>query len=165
MKNKTITLCYRKIIDINNNKSWDKLVFEDSFAEFKMQAQLYNQEKKYQTFAELLQNSKGAQNLHFLVSGAIVNYVSQLKEIIPDIANNLGKLFLKFDQFKFEIINAHISDITKFVICINFYSETLIWYDTIAPYLLLSKPNLMESNITLTEMVAIRPYLTIYSIK
>ena len=47
MPNRTITLCYRKVIDASAAKPWEKLVFEDSYTEFKMQAQLYNQEKKY----------------------------------------------------------------------------------------------------------------------
>lgn len=45
MANRTITLYYRKIIDATATKPRDKLVFEDSYTEFKMQAQLYNQEK------------------------------------------------------------------------------------------------------------------------
>lgn len=165
IEKRTITLCYRKLIDINSASAWDKLVFESAFQEFKMQAQLYNQDKKYNTFAQLLHHVKGAEQLHFLVSAATINYLKQLDSIIPDIANNIGKLFLKFEQFKFEIINAHVIDISKFIICINFYSEPLIWHDTIAPYLLLSKPNHIDRSDTLTEMVAIRPYLTIYSIK
>ena len=165
IEGRLITLCYRKLIDVNNTKAWDKLVFEDSFLEFKMQSQLYNQEKKYHTFGEIIQNVKGAENLHFLVSGAITNYINQLKQVIPDISNNLGKLFLKFENFRFEIINAHLTDISKYTICIYFYSETLVWHDTVAPYLLVSKANVESTNSVITEMVAIRPYLTISSLK
>ena len=164
MEKRIITFCYRKIIDINSNKAWDKLVFEHSFAEFKMQAQLYNQDKKYNTFAELLHHEKGAEQLHFLVSGAIINYLRKLNDVVPDIANNIGRPFLTFKQFKFEIINSDIRDIDKHVIAISFYSEPLIWHDTIAPYLLTSPTNETDGEI-LTDMVAIQPFLTIHSIK
>ena len=60
MPQKIITLCYRKIIDSSNKSPWDRFVYEDSFAEFKMQAQTYNQQSKFSTFAELILNAPGA---------------------------------------------------------------------------------------------------------
>jgi hypothetical protein len=164
MEKKIITLCYRKIIDINSVKPWDKLVFEDSYREFKMQAQLYNQERKYHTFSELVYNVKGAEKLHFLVSAAIINYLKQLHETIPDIANNIGRQFLSFKQFKFEIINSDLNDMTKHSVAINFYSEPLIWHETVGPYLLTSSFNAPEGEI-LTDLFAVQSFLTIHSIK
>ncbi|TCC93352.1 hypothetical protein EZ428_00855 [Pedobacter frigiditerrae] len=164
MEKRIITLCYRKIIDINCTKAWDKLVFEDSYQEFKLQAQFYNQDKKYNTFSELIYNVKGSEKLHFLVSGAIIDYLRQLNDVIPEIANNIGKPFLTFKQFKFEIINSDLRNIDKHVIAINFYSEPLIWHDTIASYLLTSPLTATEGDM-LTDMFAIQPFLTIHSIK
>ncbi len=89
-----IRLCYRKIIDASSQKMWDKYVFESSYTEFLMQSQLYNQEKKYNSFAELLINVPDAEKLHFLVSAAIGGYMQQLNGIVPDIIDNLGKHFL-----------------------------------------------------------------------
>jgi hypothetical protein len=164
MEKRIITLCYRKIIDINSYKAWDKLVFEDSYKEFKLQAQFYNQDKKYNTFSELAHHVKGAEKLHFLVSGAIIDYLRKLNDIVPDIANNIGKSFIMFKQFKFELINSDLNHIDKHVIAINFYSEPLVWHDTIAPYLLTSKIDETEGEV-LTDMFAIQPFLTIHSIK
>ncbi|RZK55978.1 MAG: hypothetical protein EOO87_06605 [Pedobacter sp.] len=164
MEKRTITFCYRKIIDLNNTKPWDKLVFEDSYKEFKMQAQFYNQDKKYNTFSELIHHVQGAEKLHFLVSGAIIDYLRKLNDLVPDIANNIGKQFLIFKQFKFEILNSDLSDIAKHQIAISFYSEPLIWQDTVAPYILTSPINATEGE-SLIDMVAIQPFLTIHSIK
>ncbi len=164
MDKRVITLCYRKIIDINSPKTWEKLVFEDSYLEFKMQSQFYNQEKKYTTFSELLHNVNGADKLHFLVSNAIIDYLRRLNEMIPDIVNNLGKQFLTFKQFKFEIVNSNINLKEKHVVAINFYSEPLIWHDTIASYLLTS-PMVIDGSEILTDLFAIQPFLTIHSIK
>ncbi len=163
MEKRTITLCYRKVIDINSTKPWDKLVFEDSYKEFKMQAQLFNQEKKHSTFSALLYNVKGAEQLHFLVSAAIINYLKQLNDVIPDIVNNIGRQFLTFKQFKFEIINSDLNDSSKHAIAINFYSAPLIWHDTIAQFLLTSPANLPKGEV-LTDLFTIQPFLTIHSI-
>lgn len=164
MKRK-ITLCYRKIVDINSTSTWERLVFTDSFTEFKMQSQYYNQEGKYYTFAELLHHIPNADKLHFLVSGAVINYIKQLNEIIPDITNNLGLHFLKFNQFRFEIINSDLRNIDKHVVAINFYSEELLHIDQIGDYLLTAKASNIENKPMLTDMFIITPYLTIYSVQ
>jgi len=38
-----IRLCYRKVIDVNSVNAWDKLVFNDTYTEFLLQSQFYNQ--------------------------------------------------------------------------------------------------------------------------
>ena len=45
MAKKIIRLCYRKVIDATSSKPWDKYVFENTYAEFLMQApvQLHGQ--------------------------------------------------------------------------------------------------------------------------
>ncbi|RZL21015.1 MAG: hypothetical protein EOO96_24530 [Pedobacter sp.] len=164
MEKKIITICYRKIIDINSKTPWEKLVFEDSFKEFKIQSQLYNQDKKHTTFSALLHEVAGAEKLHFLVSGAIIDYIRQLKDIVPDIVNNIGRHFLSFDKFKFEIINSDINNIEKHAVSICFFSHPLIWHNTIGQYLLTSPHNNSEGEI-LTNMFAIQPFLTIHSIQ
>lgn len=164
MTNRIITLCYRKIIDATATKPWDKLVFEDSYQEFKMQAQLYNQEKKYRSFAELRQHVPGAEKLHFLVSAAVIGYLQQLNETIPDILNNLGKHFLKFNRFQFEIINSDLQDQTKHQVAVNFYAEPLVWHDTIGNYLLVSDKQEVAGEI-ITHLLPLQPYLSIYSLQ
>jgi len=163
MANRIITLCYRKVIDSTATKPWDKLVFEDSYNEFKMQAQLYNQGKKYRTFAELLQNEPNAEKLHYLVSAAVIGYLQQLNEIIPDILNNLGKHFLKFEKFQFEIINSDLQDKTKHQVAFNFYTPPLVWHDTIQNYLLVSEKETGAGEI-LTNLFQLQAYLNIHSI-
>lgn len=166
MANKIIRLCYRKVIDASSQKQWDKYVFESSYTEFKMQAQFYNQQKKYNNFGELVQHVPGADKLHFLVSGAIVGYLQQLDGVVPDILNSLGKYFLTFINYRFEIINSDIQNKASHQVAINFFSEPLVWHDTINNCLLVSPVN---SKITddgvLTEMLELPPLLSIYSLK
>lgn len=162
-----IRLLYRKIIDVNSRTAWENYVFNDSYTEFLMQAQFYNQEKKYTTFGELITNVPNAEKLHFLVSGAIVGYLKQLNGNVPDILNSLGKHFLPFSNYKFEIINSDIKDKGKHQVAINFMSEPLTWYDTIDNQLLVSVNGLANSvnDEILIEQFSMQPFLSIYSLK
>lgn len=169
MRTRSIILCYRKIIDVNAAKPWDKLVFEDSYTEFKLQAQNFSHGTAYTSYADLIRNIPNAQQLPGLVTPAISNYIRQLNDITPDILNNIGRRFLRFNQFKFELINSDINDKSKHQISVNFYSDPLLWHETIANFLLVSteKENDLESeNLEiLTNLFQLQPYLTIYSIK
>lgn len=161
-----IRLCYRKVIDASSKKTWDKYVFESTCKEFIMQAQFYNQEKKYNTFGEIIMNVPTAEKLHFLVSAAVTGYIQQLKGIIPDILNNLGKHFLSFKDWKFEIINSDIKNKAAHKVAINFFSEPLTWYDTIDNYLLLSHLNGEKTDDgLLTHLLQLQPFLSIHSLK
>lgn len=166
MNKRIIRLCYRKIIDVSSQKAWDKYVFESSYAEFLLQAQFYNQEKKYTTFGELLLNAKGADKLHFLVSAAVTGYLQQLEGKVPDIQNNLGRHFLEFKNYRFEIINSDIKNKNAHQVAINFFSEPMIWHDTMGNYLLLSitKEEKKDDEI-LTELVQLQPFLSICALK
>ena len=155
MQKALIRLCYRKIIDATAVKPWEKFVFDDTYTEFLMQVQLYNQEKKYTSFSELLQHVPAAEKLHFLVSTAAIGYIRQLA----------GKLFLPFENFRFEIINSDIKDKTKHQVAINFYTDHLVWHDTIGNQLLVSVPGNMENDEILTEVFSLQPFLTVYSMK
>ncbi|UKT63162.1 hypothetical protein [Pedobacter mucosus] len=165
MAKKIITLCYRKIIDITNPNLWDKLVHEDSFIEFKMQSQFYNQENKYTTFAELNSNVAGSEKLHFLVSASITGYLRQLNGIIPDVLDNLGRRFLAFQNFKFELVNSDINDIEKHKVAINFFSDPITWHDTIDNHLLISQFKETKDDEIFTNLFQIQPFVSIHSIK
>ena len=161
-----ITLAYRKLVDANSTKPWDKLVFEDSYREFRMQAQLYNQQGQYRTFGELLHYVPGADKLHFLVGGSIGGYVQQLNGLVPDIVNNVGRYFLKFSRYQFELINSNLHDPSRHQVAINFYSEPMVWHHTVDNMLLVSENKAINAGEeALTYLFAIQPYLNIHSLK
>ena len=160
-----IRLCYRKVIDAASTRPWEKLVFDDSYQEFLMQSQFFNQEKKYTSFGQILQNVPGADQLHFLVSSAITGYVHQLNGRLPDIVNTLGRQFLSFNHYRFELINSDIKDRSKHQVAINFFTEQLSWHSTIGNHLLVSSNKVNDEGETLTDMFALQPFLSIYSIR
>ncbi|MBE7170915.1 MAG: hypothetical protein INR73_10015 [Williamsia sp.] len=165
MQNTLIRLCYRKVINNQATKPWEQYVFEDTYKEFLLQVQFYNQEKIYTSFGELVAQAPAAEQLHFLVSAAAVGYIKQLQGKVPDIANSLGRLFLPFENFRFEIINSDIRDRSKHQVAINFYTDQLVWHETIGYQLLVSVPGKQEGDETFTELFSLQPYLSIYSIK
>lgn len=161
-----IQLCYRRLIDVHAASLWDKMIFEDSYTEFLMQAQYYNQQKKYTRFSELVQHVAGADKLHFLVSTAIVGYVKQLNGVIPGIKNNLGKEFLPFKNFRCTIIDSDIQNKAAHHIAIDFFSDSLIWLDTIGDKLLVSADtNKQIEDEFITALFSIQPMLSICSFK
>lgn len=164
MPDRIITLCYRKIIDISATRPWEKLVFDDTYQEFRMQAQLYNQERRFRSFGELLQHAPGAEQLHFLVSAAARGYLQQLNGVVPDIVNNLGKHFLTFSKFQFEIINSDLLDKSRHQVAINFYADPLVWHETIDNFLLVSAKTEAVGEV-LTHLMQLQPYLSIYSLQ
>lgn len=161
---RSIRLCYRKIIDADSRKPWDRAVFDDTHLEFYMQAQRLDPDGKYPTFQELTENVPKADQLHYLASTAAVAYIRQLKDIVPDIANAYGKLCLPFKNFKFEIIQSHITDKSQHRIAIWFYSEPLTWIDTIGNQLLIAycgeNPVLNNQEME-TDMITLVPFLSI----
>lgn len=163
-----IRLTYRKIIDASAQKLWDKYVFDDTYMEFFMQAQFYNQENKYSTFQELLDNVPNADRLHYQTSTAAIGYIRQLNGLIPDIANTSGKLCLPFTQFKFEIIQSNVQNKEAHKVAILFYSDPLTWIDTLSNTLLIAygdqRDALREGKEVETDMITLQPYLSISSI-
>lgn len=163
--NRTIRFCYRKIIDTTSQKAWERLVHEDSFTELKMQAQRFNENGQFITFGEILQYNPSAEQLHFLVSSAILPYVKHLEDKVPDVLNTLGKHFLPFKNFRFEIINSHLADISKHCIAINFFSEPVIWLDTIGDKMIISLQTEPANDEWFTETISLQPFLSICSVK
>lgn len=162
-----IRLCYRKIIDASSQTAWDKYVFVDTYMEFYMQAQFYNQENKYTTFQELIDNVPNADRLHQLTSAAAIGYIRQLDGLIPDVTTRLGKLYLPFTQFKFEIIQSHVQHRDAHKVTISFYSEPLTWIATVNDQLLVANGDqrvaLQMGKEVDTELIALQPYLSISS--
>jgi len=170
MQKRVIILCYRKIIDSRSVKQWDKLVFESTYLEFKMQAQNFSQGTSYTSYAELIRNVPNAQRITGMVTPSVTGYIQQLGSIMPDILNNIGRRFLTFSKFQLEIINSDINDKDNHQVAINFYSEPLVWHDTIDNYLLISSHQpenqpIAENNCISTNLMQLQPYINISSLQ
>lgn len=163
--NAMITLCYRKIIDAQAALNWEQYVFEDSYKEFLMQFQFYNTEKKYTSFSSLIHENPAANKLHFLTEAAIAGYMNQLNNKIPDIKSVLGKTFLFFDYYRFEIIESDIKNKNKHTVAINFYTKPVRLLNTIGDVLLLALNEAANEQNVPTEMLRLQPFLSICNIQ
>lgn len=162
---KIIQIAYRKIITVKSTSSWEQFVFEDSYKEFRMQFQFYNASNNYATFSKLLADNPAADKLHFLVSSAVTGYIAQLGGKIPDVQNALGKTFLPFHLYRFEIIDSNIHNKNEHRIAIIFYSEPVQWIDSIGEQILLSTDTANDSfeNAIHTELLKLQPFISIHS--
>ncbi|WP_144885522.1 hypothetical protein [Lacibacter cauensis] len=165
MQQKVIRISYTKRINSSNTALWDQHVLNSSWQELLMQAQFYNQQQ-HTTFRQLVQQVPSAEKLHFLVSTSVVGYLRQLNGIVPDVYSKRGVPFLPFNDFKFEIIDADFADKNTFEIQVTFYSDPLIWHETIGDTLLLSpaaEPPTKDG--ALTQLLQLQPSIEIYSYK
>lgn len=163
-----ITISYRKVIDSTAEKAWDKMVFDDSYLEFKMQAQNYTQGTQITSYAELTRTNTNANKMAGMITPAITGYIQQLGDVLPDILNNSGRRFLRFNRFQLEIINSDINDKAKHQIAVNFFTGPLIWHDTVGNFLLVSDHHaetISEGDEIRTNLFELQPFLNVYTIK
>ncbi len=129
-----IKLCYTKVIDAASSLSWDKAVFEDTYREFFMQAQQFDQEKQYDTFQQILAHKPNADGMHYLVSTAAKGYLLQLNGLFPDVFDSQGKRVIPFKNFKFEIVDSSVSNKGLHKVAIHLFSEPLFWVDQLSAH-------------------------------
>jgi hypothetical protein len=125
-----IKLAFRIVINKNSPTKWEKLIWEDTYKEFLMQSQLYNDKADpAKTFRQLLSRDEKAEKLHFLVSTAAHPYLLQWKDLVYFMPDNLGNNFMPFEQYKFDIIDSNIYDQQAHEIGITFYSPLITLID------------------------------------
>ncbi|MCB0600521.1 MAG: hypothetical protein KDC28_04815 [Saprospiraceae bacterium] len=122
-----IQLAYRKVIDVHSTAIWERDLFADTYSEFCMQAQFYDQSGELATFDELVKAFPRAEKLHGLVSTVAIGYLRKLGQTIPDLVNLAGKPWIPFEQFGFEIIGSHRQKRGEHRVAITFYSKEMLW--------------------------------------
>ncbi len=160
-----IQLAYRLVIDSNSTFVWDKYVFEDTYQEYLLQHQQFNsKENPKKTFRELLADNEKAEKLHYLVGIAAANYAQQLKGNLYRVTDILGNNYFPFINYRLDIINTDIEDISKHKIGITFYSPLLTYLGMVGNHYLLSK-NTEESNEFETFMMTAQSGLSVCYLK
>jgi len=122
-----IQLAYRKVIDVHSTVEWEHDLFVDTYHEFCMQAQFYDQSGALATYEELVRAFPRAEKLHGLVSTAAIGYLRKLNQTIPDVVNLSGKPWIPFENFQFEIVGSHRHLRDKHRVAITFFSKEVLW--------------------------------------
>jgi hypothetical protein len=91
-----IKLAFRIVIDQNSEIVWDKYIFEDTYFEYKIQHQVFDdKENPVKNYWELLRKNPHAERIPFLLSSAVVNYVAQLNGEVKSLPDVLEILFFR----------------------------------------------------------------------
>lgn len=158
---KKIKLAFRIVIDHQSNMIWDRYVFDDTYFEYKIQHQVFDdKENPVKNYWELLQKNPNAERIPFLLSGAADNYIRQLGGIIRSLPDVLGTTFFTFENYKVDLVSSHLEDPSKHKIGITFYSPAFLLIDIIDGKYLLSK-EVNKDNGFETFMFAFHPQVSI----
>lgn len=135
-----IRLAFRIVIDHNSEMIWDRYIFEDTYFEYKIQHQVFDdQHDQVKNYWELLAKNQNADKIPFLLSSAVTNYITQLNGEIKSLPDVLGNTFFPFENFKLDLISSNTEDPSKHKIGLTFYTPQLVLIDIIDNKYLLSK--------------------------
>lgn len=156
-----IKLAFRIVIDQNSTMPWDKYVFEDTYFEYKIQHQVFDdKEDSVKNYWELLAKNSHAERIPFLLSSSVVNYISQLNGEIKSLPDVLGNTFFPVESFKLDLISSNTEDSSKHKIGLTFYTPELALIDIIDNKYLLSKNSKPENGFE-TFMFSFHPQVSI----
>ncbi|MGG9963887.1 hypothetical protein [Ferruginibacter sp. SUN106] len=162
-----IKFALQKIIKDPAASLWEKLVFDATWMEYRMQAANFNQQSKATLFTTIVNENPKAEKLHDAVSTAAIGYIRQLQDVIPGLTNAHGKNIIPFKNFKFNIIQSDMVDSRLHKVEIIFISEPLTLIDVFNNRYLIAVGNklhqLQEGKEVETELITQVDQLSIYS--
>lgn len=164
MQQANITLAFKQQINHTSTGAFERMIFEDTYTEFQMQAQAYNQENRCRTFTELKTHAPKSHSLNYKVGFAIGLYIQQLNQLIPGLKDTFGQVPIPFETHLFELEESDIADRTAHRVAITYQTPPLTLYAIIGDRLLLSLNNQQENNGAIpTFLLQLQPELSITS--
>ncbi|WP_300686112.1 hypothetical protein [Chryseobacterium sp.] len=158
---KKVKLAFRIVIDQSSEMAWDRYIFEDTYFEYKIQHQVFDdKENPVKNYWELLQNNPNAKQIPFLLSSAAGNYVTQLGGVIRSLPDVLGNTFFPVDSFKLDLVSSHMEDASKHKVGLTFFTPELLLIDIIDNKYLLSNETDQENGFE-TFMFPFHPQIAI----
>ncbi|SEW49466.1 hypothetical protein SAMN05421841_4181 [Chryseobacterium wanjuense] len=155
-----IKLAFRIVIDQESTMLWDKYIFEDTYFEYRVQHQVFDNEKEpVDNYWELLVKNPNAAKIPFLLSAVVSNYVAQLNGSIKSLPDVLGTTFFPIETFRLDLISSNVTDASKHKLGITFYTPILQLIDIIDNKYLLSKSE--DTDHLETFMFAFHPQIAI----
>lgn len=137
MNIRKIKIAYRQLIGAGSGDAFEQKVLDDSYEEFKMQVQAYNDGGRLTTLADILAHNPKASSLHYKVGFAIGLYINELGKQIPGLYDNRGKPVL-FSSFEFELIGSDITNKLAHKVAVTYMNDKLVLLDSFGDHLLLA---------------------------
>lgn len=159
-----IKLAYRQVIDSSCQSDFERKVFEDTYLELLLQAQVYNREKRFKTVAEIISANSKANSLHYKIGFAVGLYVNELNKKIPGLTDLLGN-DVAFEIFKTDIVHSDLTDKSAHAVALTFITKPLKLLANFGSYLLLSGSEEESDDGVKTFMLQMQPFLSIISYK
>ena len=156
-----IKLAYQQIIDNYATGAFERKVFDDSYREFLLKIQTYNQEGKYTTYSEIVANDGRANSLHYKVSFAVLHHVETLKGKIPGLYDNAGRTQVPFDIPEFKLLESGITDKSLHTIAVIYMTPAFTLLDSFGEYMVLSPIDQDDKEEPETFVLRMQPGLSI----
>ena len=123
-----IKIAYRQTIDSKSTSGFERKVFTESFNEFCLQSQAYNEGGRLKTLKEQAENNPKANSLHYKVGFSVGRYISDLNQLIPDLQDSIGRP-VPFENHEFQLLSSDITSKDGHKIAIIYTSA---WLDLLA---------------------------------
>jgi hypothetical protein len=136
-----IQLAYRQIIDALSSTVLEKRIFHDSYAEFILKIQAYNQEGKFKLYSDIVANDGRANSLHYKTGFAILHHLETLKGKIPGLYDTAGRMQVSFEVPEFKVLESSLEDKSLHKIAITYLTAPLLLIDRFGEYMLLAEGN------------------------
>ena len=134
-----IKLAYRQIIDANSVGNFEKKIFHDSYAEFLLKIQNYNQENKFTKFSDIVAADGRANSLHYKCSFAILHHIETLKNKIPGLSDAAGRMSIPFEVPEFKVLESGITDKSLHKVAVIYTTGTFTLLNSFGEYLVLAE--------------------------
>ena len=133
-----IKLAYRQIIDASSTGDFEKKIFHDSYAEFLMKIQAYNQENKFTMYSEIVAKDGRANSLHYKCSFAVLHHIETLQNKIPGLYDTAGRINIPFAFPEFKVLESGITDKSLHKVAVIYITDIFTLLDSFGEYLVLA---------------------------
>ncbi len=160
-----IKLAFKHIIDSKSQTEFERNVFNDTYAEFLMQSQIYNKEKNCNSFEQMIANNPKANSLHYKIGFAIGLYVKSLNNIIPNLKDSFGIANISFDKFQFHIISSDFTNKEAHKVAIIYRTDITTLFDIIGENLVLANGDCSSTHedFNATFILKMQPDLSVFN--
>lgn len=157
-----IHFTYRHVIDASRTSAFEKAAWQLSYEEFKLKAQAYNPESKWDSFTQLKAADGRAHSLHYKTGFAISGWMNALQQRNPFLRDTLDQP-VPFDHYAVELIESSLSDPAQHRLAIRFISGPMQLHHVVGNVLVLSEAK-AEGNVFSCINLAWQPNLAIHQV-